>query len=155
MKQALVSKLFGAIAGSLIAGSGLQAQVFNPGGPNQPVGPPIPLPSCGILVTDPTALEGTSSGAFTLVRYGPATNDLVVSLAISGTASNGVDYELITNGVPLKTNVVTLPTGFLAVDILVQPILDTVNRGNKTVVLGVESNNTALPMIPASRRTRK
>jgi hypothetical protein len=152
MKHAQVSKLFGAIVGTLIAGSGLQAQVVNPGGPNQPVGPPTPMPSCGILATDPTALEGTSSGAFTLVRYGPATNDLVVSLAISGTASNSVDYELITNGVPLKTNVVTLPTGFLAVDILVQPILDTVNRGNKTVVLAVASNNIALPMIPASRR---
>ena len=137
MKQAHIGKLFGAIAGTLIAGSGLQAQIVPP---IDPVGPPTPMPSFGILATDPTALEGTSSGAFTLVRYWPATNDLVVSLAISGTASNGVDYELFTNGVPLKTNVVTLPTGFLAVDILVQPILDTINRGNKTVVLGVESN---------------
>jgi len=148
MKQAHIGKLFGAIAGTLIAGSGLQAQIVPP---IDPVGPPTPLPSFGILATDPTALEGTSSGAFTLIRYGPATNDLVVSLAISGTASNGVDYELITNGVPLKTNVVILPTGFLAVDILVQPILDTINRGNKTVVLGVETSNVALPMIPASR----
>ena len=153
MKQAHVSKLFGAIAGTLIAGSGLQAQIVNPPlPPVRPIGPPTPTPSCGILATDPTALEGTSSGAFTLVRYGPATNDLIVSLAISGTASNGVDYELVTNGVVLKTNVVTLPEGFLAVDILVQPILDTLNRGNKTVVLGVESNNFAWPMIPASRR---
>jgi hypothetical protein len=135
MKKPHFLKLFGIVATTLIAGSRLQAQM--PPGP-----PPVSsdLPSVGILATDPTALEGTSSAAFTLLLAQSTTNDLAVNLAISGTASNTVDYELMTNGVVLKTNVVTIPKGFLAVDILVQPLSDTVNRGNKTVVLGVMTN---------------
>jgi hypothetical protein len=95
--------------------------------------PPTALPAILLLATDPTALEGTSSGAFTLIRSGPNTNDLTVSLAISGTASNGVDYATI-------KDTATIPTGSQAVDILVAPIIDTDNRGNKTVVLTVLTN---------------
>jgi hypothetical protein len=91
------------------------------------------LPYVLLLATDPTALEGTSSGAFTLIRYGPDTSDLKVLLTISGTASNGVDYATI-------KDTVTIPTGSQAVDILVSPIPDTVRRGNKTVVLSVDTN---------------
>lgn len=86
-----------------------------------------------VLATDPTALEGTSSGSFTLIRYGPNTNDLSVTLAISGTASNGIDYAAI-------PAVVTIPTGAQAVDIPVQTIVDTATRGNKSVILTVVTN---------------
>jgi hypothetical protein len=92
------------------------------------------VPYVLLLATDPTALEGTSSGAFTLIRYGPNTNDLKVLLSISGTASNGVDYATINDSV-------TVPTGSQAVDILVSPIIDTARRGNKTVVLSVVTNS--------------
>ncbi len=90
-------------------------------------------PKVVILAPDPTALEGVSSGAFTLARSGATTADLTVFLSISGTASNGVDYALI-------TNVMTIPVGAQAVDIPVQPITDLVNRGNKTVVLTLGTN---------------
>jgi Bacterial Ig domain len=91
-------------------------------------------PPATIFATDPTALEGTSSGAFTLIRTGQdSSNALTVDLTISGTASNGVDYATI-------SNVVTIPAGSLAVDIPVLPIV--VNTGNKTVVLSVGTNNT-------------
>ncbi|HZV34675.1 MAG TPA: Ig-like domain-containing protein, partial [Verrucomicrobiae bacterium] len=88
-----------------------------------------------ILATDGTALEGTSTGAFTLIRYGPTNDDLTVDCAISGTASNGVDYETITNPI-------TIPAGWLAIDIPVVPILDTAVRGNKTVCLTLQTNGT-------------
>ena len=86
-----------------------------------------------ILATDSTALEGTSSGAFTLIRNGDTSADLTVSLHITGTASNGVDYAQISSAV-------TIPANYLAVDLPVQPIIDTVNRGNKTVILTIETN---------------
>jgi hypothetical protein len=86
-----------------------------------------------ILATDPTALEGTSSGAFTLIRNGDTNADLTVNLAIRGSASNGVDYVEL-------AHTVTIPAGYLAVDIPVQPIIDSVNRGNKTVILTIETN---------------
>jgi hypothetical protein len=86
-----------------------------------------------ILATDSTALEGTSTGAFTLIRNGDTNAALTVNLEIAGTASNGVDYALISNAV-------TIPAGYLAVDIPVKPIIDMVNRGNKTVVLKIDTN---------------
>jgi len=91
--------------------------------------------SVQLVAPDPTALEGTSSGAFTLYRNGPTTNDLIVNLKISGTASNGVDYATI-------SDTLTIPTGSPAVDIIVSPIIDTVKRGNKTVVLSLVTNAT-------------
>lgn len=125
--------LMGFVAATLIAGGWLQAQPT----------PPTASLSVGILATDPTALEGTSSGAFTLLRYGASTSDLVVNLTISGTASNGVDYVAI-------TNVITIPAGYRAVDIPVQPLSDAANRGNKTVVLGVVTN-AAYQVLPGAR----
>jgi len=107
------------IAGLLVLGPCLRAQSA--------------LPYVQLLATDPTALEGTSSGAFTLIRYGPNTSNLEVFLAISGTASNGVDYATI-------SGTVTIPSGSQAVDILVEPIVDTARRGNKTVALSVKTN---------------
>jgi hypothetical protein len=153
MKQAHVSKLFGLMAGTLIAGSGLQAQPTwpTPGPVGPPTDPPSTLPSVGILATDPTALGGTSSGAFTVIVPASYTTNLPVSLAISGTASNGVDYQLVTNGVVLATNGITIPAGFLAVDILVQPKSGTANTGNKTVVVGVVTNG-GYQVSPGARR---
>jgi len=115
-------KAIGLIAVTLALGRGAQAQITDTN-----------LPVVAIFAPDPTALEGTSSGAFTLIRYGATSNALTVDLTISGTASNGVDYTEI-------SNVVVIPAGFLAVDIPVNPIVDNVNRGNKTVVLAVDTN---------------
>src|SRR5579859_3119035 len=72
------------------------------------------LPTVSILATDPTALEGTSTGAFTLLRFGPTNVDVSVDLAITGSASNGVDYATISTPV-------VVPAGTLAVDIPVTP----------------------------------
>jgi Bacterial Ig domain len=88
-------------------------------------------PIVRILATDPTALEGTSTAAFTLIRSGPTNEALTVDLTLSGSASNGVDY------VAVKTPI-TIPAGFLAVDIPIVPIV--VNTGNKTVVATLGTN---------------
>ncbi len=95
--------------------------------------PATNLPSVAIYATDPTALEGTSSGSFTLIRHGDTSGALTVDLTISGTASNGVDYTQI-------PTTATIPAGSLAVDIPVDPIVDLTHRGNKTVVLTVDTN---------------
>jgi Bacterial Ig domain len=104
------------IACTLMLGVSLQAQ---------------DLPRVRLRATDPSALSGTTGGAFTLIRHGDTNDALTVTVDISGTAANGVDYA------PIST-VLILPPGYLAVDIPVQPIADTVNRGNKTVVLTVQ-----------------
>ncbi len=91
------------------------------------------LPFVDIRATDPYALEGTSTGSFTLVRHGDTNAALSVTLLFSGTASNGVDYQTV-------PGTVTIPAGFLAVDIPITPIV--VNTGNKTVTIALDTNST-------------
>src|SRR5580704_16920349 len=105
--------------------------------------------SVKIIASDPVALEGTSTASFTLIRPDGDTNsDLAVNLDFSGTASNGVDYATISSPV-------TIPAGYLAVDVLVQPIIDTVNRGNKTVVLTIDTNSGTYSVTGSGHATVK
>ena len=55
------------------------------------------LPLVEVTSPDPYALEGASSGAFTIVRDSGTTANLDVNFQIKGTAVNGVDYLEITN----------------------------------------------------------
>lgn len=91
------------------------------------------LPRVEVLATDPSALEGTSSGAFTLIRSGNPTNSLEVHYTLSGTATNGVDYVQV-------KDVTTIPVGLLAADILINPIVNARNPGNKKVILTLATN---------------
>jgi hypothetical protein len=115
--------VLGIMAGMLASGPCLHGQTP----------PATDPPAVQLLATDPTALSGTSSGAFTLIRHGPETNDLVIHVTLSGTASNGVDYVKI-------PDTLTIPTGSPALDILVSPIVNLAQRGNKTAVLSLETN---------------
>jgi len=75
---------------------------------------------------------GPVSGDFTLTQTGN-TNDLTVYLAISGTASNGVDYVTITNAV-------TIPAGSNSISIPVLPILNYSIKGDQAVVVTILTN---------------
>ncbi|MBU6401129.1 MAG: hypothetical protein KGS61_12480 [Verrucomicrobia bacterium] len=88
------------------------------------------LPRVKVLAPDPTAFQGASSGAFTLIRAGSTNTPLTVSFALGGSAANGVDYAL------LPTNL-TIPAGLWAVNLTVQPIDAGRVEPNKTVVLSL------------------
>jgi hypothetical protein len=113
----------GLLALALVLGLGLQAMQTSA----------AEAPGVALLATDPSALAGTSTGAFTIVRHGDSNLSLTINLGISGTAANGVDYAAL-------GNVLTLDPGVLALDVVVSPVINPANRGNKTVVLTVESN---------------
>lgn len=92
---------------------------------------PTPPPSAGlptvrVIAVDPTAVEGGSTGLFTFVRDGAATNDLSLQVTYTGSATNGVDYALL-------TNVVTIPAGQRAVDLVVQPVSKLPNGHDRSV----------------------
>ena len=95
--------------------------------------PPVAGTTVKVVASDPIALEGSSTGAFTVVREGDFTADLAVDLEIGGTATNGVDYALITNHI-------SIPAGFAALDLVVQPLSLPLTPTDKTVRLTVLTN---------------
>jgi uncharacterized repeat protein (TIGR01451 family) len=87
-----------------------------------------------ITASDPNASEtGPDPGAFTVTRTGCTTVDLNVLYSLSGTAANGIDYEMV-------PGLVTIPSGTNSVVITVLPIDDTIVEGNETVIATISSN---------------
>ena len=91
------------------------------------------MPSVRVQPTDPVALEGSSSGAFTVTRSGSVSNSLAIRYVLSGSASNGVDYTLL-------PETITIPANHLAADIVVVPIQSAMIGRDKAVVLTLASN---------------
>ena len=85
------------------------------------------------IYADADAYElGPVSGDFFLWRDGD-TNELTVYLAISGTASNGVDYVTLTNAV-------TFAPGDYYTNLPVLPFLDYAIEGDESVTVTIVSN---------------
>lgn len=93
------------------------------------------LPSATQLVSvsalDATASEtGPDTGAFRFTRSGDTTAALTVTFTLTGTATNGTDYQSL----PLT---VTFAAGQATANAVVVPLPDTMVEGPETVVLTV------------------
>ncbi len=87
-----------------------------------------------ITATDSAASEpGTNTGAFTISRTGCTTVPLTVNYALSGTASNGVDYGAL-------PGFVTIAVNSNATVIVVTSIDDLLVEGAETAVATITSN---------------
>ncbi len=87
-----------------------------------------------VWASDPDANElGPDPGEFTLMRTGDTNSALTVSIGISGTASNAVDFIAI-------TNVVTFPVGSNFLTLPLIPTLDDHIEGDEVAVLTVLTN---------------
>ncbi len=92
------------------------------------------LPTVSVVATQPNASEtGPTNGVFTLTRGGCSNGTLVVNYTISGTASNGVDFNAL-NGVA------TFADGSSTASVIVRPINDNVPECAETVTLTIASN---------------
>lgn len=81
-----------------------------------------------ITATDPTAAEaGLDPGEFKITRSNTS-GDLRVRYAIDGSASNGTDYEAL-------SDTVTIASGTASVTLPVVPIDDSFAEGDETVVV--------------------
>jgi hypothetical protein len=81
-----------------------------------------------IYPTDPQAAEAWSDpGTFTVRRVGGTNFSQLIFYELSGTASNGVDYEQI-------PGTIEMPVGVTAVSFTVRPINDSLVEGTETVV---------------------
>lgn len=74
------------------------------------------------------AENSTTPGKFYLSRTGSTTAPLTVNYTMSGTATNGVDYQSL-------TGTATIAAGQPGVDVVVTPIQDTTFEGTETITL--------------------
>ncbi len=82
-----------------------------------------------IAATDPNAAESPlDTGTFTVTRSAASTSSLVVSYAVTGTATAGSDYTGLSGSVTIAANATSAT-------ITVTPINDTDAEGNETVAV--------------------
>jgi Concanavalin A-like lectin/glucanases superfamily/Calx-beta domain len=79
------------------------------------------------------AEPGVNRGEFTFTRFGTTNTALQVFFAISGTASNGVDYAAVSNSF-------VIPPGKLTTALPIVPLDDVLREGHETVTLTLSSN---------------
>src|SRR5882672_1261909 len=85
-------------------------------------------PTVTIYATDSHASEaGLETGTFTVRRTGATNFPLAVFYRLSGSASNGVDYEHLDSPVQI-------PAGALEASFIVKPIDDSLVEDNESVV---------------------
>lgn len=78
----------------------------------------------------PSITENGTGGSFYISRTGSTTGSLTVNYTLSGTAQNGVDYQLLSG----TTNIAA---GALGVDIPIIPIDDSLAEGTETIILSL------------------
>jgi subtilisin family serine protease len=88
------------------------------------------LPTINLTAIDPIASEDYNQGVFRLTRTGVTNNSLQVNYRITGTATNGIDYEQL-------SGVAIFSPGSNTTTIVVKPIDDLIFEGNETVKLNL------------------
>jgi len=86
-------------------------------------------PLVSITATDSVASEsGPDSGTFTVTRTGGTPSPLLLFYTVSGTATNGLDYQSLSGSV-------TIPAGNSSAAITLTPLLDGFFEASETVTL--------------------
>lgn len=100
------------------------------------------------VATDPTAEETPhSNGSIVISRTGPDAEGITVLYSITGTATNGTDFDRL-------TGTVVLSAGDNAVEILVKPIADADDEGEETVVVTLQASAAYTVGSPGSATVR-
>ena len=104
----------------------------------------VALPTVTISVTDSVAAEASADpGKFTITRTGSTSSSLTVQYAISGTATNGVDYQTLATST-------TIAAGSATRVVTVTPIDDSVVDANEQVVLTLSASPAYIVVSPGS-----
>lgn len=97
-----------------------------------------------VTATDPTASEaGGDTGTFTFSRSGDTTAQLIINIAMSGTAVNGTDYQTV-------GSTVTFPAGAASTTLVITPIDNSVANAAKTATVTILSGMGYAPGSPPS-----
>jgi hypothetical protein len=102
-----------------------------------------PEPALTLEAVDPEAGEPIDRGIFRITRNTMTGTALQITVALSGTATAGTDYQAIASPV-------TLPAGAASVDVPVVPIDDLDDEGDESVILEIVSAPGFTVEAPAS-----
>ena len=87
-------------------------------------------PLVSVLAADATANESGDTGRFMLVRTGNLSSQLTVTIALTGAAVNGTDYDTVEATVTFQANA---PSA----SVFIVPVADSVSDPTETVILSV------------------
>jgi V8-like Glu-specific endopeptidase len=90
--------------------------------------PTVSIKALDAVAAETKAGQSANTGNFQISRTGPTTSALMVSLTLSGTATNGVDYTRL-------PTLVTIPAGASSTFVTVRPIDDSLVESSESVVL--------------------
>jgi hypothetical protein len=103
-------------------------------GGNLITGGPVLIPRVTLTASTTRASEnGPTPAAFAISLDAPATAAVTVNFLISGSATNGVDYQLL----PAQ---ITVPTGARSAEVVVKPYADALTELAETVYLQLQSS---------------
>jgi putative intracellular protease/amidase len=93
------------------------------------------LPTVVVAATDNSAAETSRDTAvFTVTRSGaPLTQPLTVVYSLTGSATNGTDYDRLTGSV-------SIPAGHGSAKVVVRPVDDAVGEANESVILTLKTS---------------
>ena len=104
----------------------------------------LPIPTVTIAATDANAAEqGTDSGIFTITLSEVATEDITVNYSISGTTTNGNDYNTL-------SGLVNIPRNATTATIEVIPVDDNLVEGAETIEVNLTSATGANIVTPST-----
>jgi hypothetical protein len=104
---------------------------------------PVSFPIVTVQATMPLASEpGNNPAIFTFSRVGNTNMALTVPFAISGTATNGIDYATITNSI-------SLAAGQTSGNVVIAPVNEPAAKGYKTVILTLQQHGVMEPLAGA------
>jgi len=90
------------------------------------------LPVVEVVAKNPNASEnGPTAGTFTISRTGDTFSAATIPFMLSGTATNGKDYQNI-------VGTVDIPMGASFVDVTIMPKKDALKEGDETVILTIK-----------------
>lgn len=96
-----------------------------------------------IIPGDPNLYEGCGTATLTFTRTGNTSVSQTLGYTITGTATNGVDYNMLPGSV-------TFAPGETQVDVTVTPVADGIVEGDETLIVTLVDDNPCPAMNPPS-----
>ena len=87
-----------------------------------------------------TVREGCDSLIFTFSRPGPTNDPFTIYFVVTGSATNGVDYNFIPDSI-------VIPVGQSSIDLYIAAFLDSIPEGTEIIILTIPANLTNNPCI--------